>query len=234
MSDSRYEVRMTAKPSKKPATYQDVLDAPEHMVAEILDGELFVMPRPRRKHTENASSLGAFLKSTFDFGIGGPGGWRILDEPELHLGPDILVPDLAGWRDGRLIDSADEDEPFITVVPDWLCEVLSSGTARIDRMKKMPIYARETVRHVWLAAPVERAIEVFRLGERASILVGTLGGDDAIRAEPFADVAIAPAFVWGRPSAPPRPSRSSRRPSRRSDHAQSVAPDSVRSAAAER
>ena len=195
---------MVAKPSKKRATYQDVLDAPEHMVAEILDGELSLMPRPKRRHTENASSLGGFLKGAFDFGINGPGGWRILHEPELHLGPepDILVPDLAGWRDGRLVDAEDEDEPFITVVPDWVCEVQSPGTSRIDRMKKMPIYARERVGHVWLADPRERTIEVFRFARGDFTLVRTVGGDDPIQVEPFDAIAIAPAFVWGRPSHP--------------------------------
>ena len=103
---------MVGGPLRKRATYQDVLDAPENMVAEVLDGELHLMPRPRRRHTRSASALGAFLVSTFDLGINGPGGWRILDEPELHLGPepDIVVPDLAGWREGRLIDREDVDE----------------------------------------------------------------------------------------------------------------------------
>ena len=191
---------MVGDPSRRRATYQDVLDAPENMVAEVLDGELHLMPRPRRKHTRNASALGSFLVTAFDFGLNGPGGWTILVEPEIHLGaePDILVPDLAGWREGRLVDREDLDEPFITVVPDWLCEVLSPGTRRIDRMKKMPIYAREKVSHVWLADPEEHSIEVFRYAGTGFALVGTYGGEDPIRAEPFEAVEIPPAFVWGR------------------------------------
>lgn len=197
---------MAGDPIRKRATYQDVLDAPENMVAEVLDGELHLMPRPRRKHTRNASALGAFLVGSFDHGIHGPGGWTILDEPELHLGPepDILVPDLAGWREGRLIDKDDVDEPFITVVPDWVCEILSPGTRRTDRMKKMPIYAREKVGHVWLADPEERSIEVFRYAETGFMLVGTYGGEEAVRAEPFDALAIAPDFVWGRRPEPTR------------------------------
>ena len=191
---------MVGDPLRKRATYQDVLDAPENMVAEVLDGELHLMPRPRRRHTRSASTLGAFLLTTFDLGINGPGGWTILYEPELHLGPepDIVVPDLAGWREGRLIDREDLDEPFITVVPDWICEVLSPGTRRTDRMKKMPIFAREKVGHVWLADPAERSVEVFRFDGPRFTLVGTYGGDDAIRAEPFEAVEIPPDFIWGR------------------------------------
>jgi len=107
---------VVAKPSKKRATYQDVLDAPEHTVAEILGGELHLMPRPRPRHARNASALGAFLVGAFDFGLTGPGGWTILDEPELHLGPDpdIVVPDIAGWRDGRLVDEGDDEKAHFT------------------------------------------------------------------------------------------------------------------------
>lgn len=196
---------MVAKPRpKRRATYQDVLDAPENLVAEILDGELYLFPRPRPRHARNASALGAFLVTAFDFGINGPGGWTILDEPEIHFGPeddrDVVVPDIAGWREGRLI----EEPEFITVVPDWLCEVLSPSTARVDRMKKMPIYAREKIGHVWLADPETRMVEVYRFTKGRYSLVGTYGGDAAIRAEPFAEVEIPAAYFWGsRPPSPP-------------------------------
>lgn len=116
---------------------------------------------------------------------------------------DILVPDLGGWRAGRLIDLEDGDEAFITVVPDWVCEILSPGTLRIDRMKKMPIYAREKIGHVWLVDPRERTVEVFRHEGAGYVLVGTFGGDDAVRAEPFEAAEIPPAFLWGKDPAPP-------------------------------
>jgi Uma2 family endonuclease len=196
---------MVSDPRRKRATYQDVLDAPEHMVAEVLDGELHVMPRPRRRHLRTASGLGSLLFGAFDMGTGGPGGWRILDEPELHLGaePDIVVPDIGGWREGRLVDSEEIDEPFITVIPDWVCEILSPGTRRTDRMKKMPIYAREKVGHVWLVDPAERTVEVFRHEGSSYVLVGTFGGDASVRAEPFDAIEISPAYLWGRPGGAP-------------------------------
>jgi Uma2 family endonuclease len=193
---------MAAFPLRKRATYADVLSTPEPLIAEVLDGELHVMPRPRRAHLRTASGLGAFLFGAFQIGVGGPGGWTIIYEPELHLGPepDILVPDLGGWRAGRLVDRDDVDEPFITVVPDWVCEIASPGTARIDRMKKMPIYAREKVSHVWLVEPIERMVEVFRHEGASYVLVGTYGGDDGVRAEPFEAAEIPPAFLWGKQS----------------------------------
>lgn len=96
----------------------------------MLDRELHLVPRPRRSHLRSASGLGSFLFGAFHVGAGGPGGWTVLYEPEIHLGtePDIVVPDLAGWRSGRLVDRDDTDEAFITAVPDWVCEILSPGS----------------------------------------------------------------------------------------------------------
>ena len=190
---------MTTGAPKARATYQDVLDAPPDRIAEVIDGELHLTPRPKRRHLRSASGLGAFLFGAFDVGALGPGGWTILDEPEVHLGPepDILVPELGGWRDGRLDDDGWNDDAFITVVPDWVCEMLSPSTLRVDRMKKMPIYARERVPHVWLVDPRERTVEVFRFGDPRYTLIGTFGGDDALGAEPFDATPIPPAFLWG-------------------------------------
>ena len=170
------------------------------MTAQVIDGQLHTSPRPARAHLRAATGLGSFLFGAFQVGAGGPGGWTILYEPELHLGrdPDILVPDLGGWRAGRLVDDEGVDEPFIRVVPDWVCKILSAGTLRVDRMKKMPVYARENVGHVWLVEPRERTVEVFRHTGTRYELVGTFGGDDAVSAEPFDAVSIPPAFLWGK------------------------------------
>src|SRR2546430_2105276 len=108
---------------KKPATYEDLIRVPDGKVAEILDGELYATPRPAARHTRVASALGFEIGPPFDAGRGGPGGWWILDEPELHLRADVVVPDLAGWRRERLTISG--DPAAFTVVPDWICEVIS-------------------------------------------------------------------------------------------------------------
>src|SRR5262245_35621819 len=153
-----------SQPARRRATYEDILAAPEHMVAEIIDGELHLQPRPRRRHARSATGLGAVLTVAFDFGVSGPGGWVILDEPELHLGPepDIVVPDIAGWREERYPGDRDDDDAFWTEAPDWACEILSASTARVDRMKKVPIFARERVPHVWIVDPRDRTVEVLR------------------------------------------------------------------------
>ena len=123
------------------AGYQDVLDAPAHRVAEVLDGALYTHPRPAPLHTIAASHLGDELTSPFGKGRGGPGGWWTLDEPELHLATDILVPDLAGWRRERMAELP--DTPYFSLAPDWGCEVLSASTRRLDLHGKRPVYARE-------------------------------------------------------------------------------------------
>ena len=145
-------------PARRKALYENLYDLPEGVVGEILAGEIHVTPRPKGAHAVAASFLGGSMTPPFSFGIGGPGGWWILDEPELHLSEDVLVPDLAGWRKERL--PRIEDVAGFTVVPDWVCEILSPSTQVRDRTQKMSIYAREGVRHLWLVDPVARMVEV--------------------------------------------------------------------------
>jgi Uma2 family endonuclease len=184
-----------ASPVKPRATYDDLLGVPPHRVAEIVDGDLHVSPRPASRHALASSRLGSELGGPFDRGRGGPGGWWIIDEPELHFGQDALVPDLAGWRRQRMPDFP--DTPFFTLAPDWACEVVSPSTERLDRSKKMPIYAREKVSHLWLLNPALRTLEVYRLAEGGWLLLGTHEGAARVRAEPFDAVELDLAPLWG-------------------------------------
>lgn len=183
-------------PAHRPATYADLLRVPDHLVAEIIDGELYTNPRPALRHAVSSSVLGGDLNAAYQRGRGGPGGWWILDEPELHLGSNVLVPDLAGWRRVRLprIPVADA---FATLAPDWVCEVLSPSTYRLDRVKKLHVYAREGVAHAWLVHPGERTLEVLRLRGGRWVIVATHGGEAVLRAEPFEAVSIDLLELWG-------------------------------------
>ena len=177
----------------KRATYDDVLAAPENKVAEILDGELFLSPRPAPRHLLASSRLGGALVP-FEDGQGGPGGWWILDEPELHFGEDVVVPDLGGWRRERL--PAIPDTAFFSLAPDWVCEVLSPSTERVDRGRKLRIYAAAGVAHAWLVNPLERTLEVLRLRDGAWTIVAVCGGSDAVRIEPFEAIELALGRLW--------------------------------------
>jgi Uma2 family endonuclease len=189
------------KPARKRATYQDVLDAPEHEVAEIVDGELFLAPRPAGPHSRVASVLGGELLPAVDRGKNGPGGWIILDEPELHLGEDILVPDLAGWRRERMPGVG--DVAFFTLAPDWLCEVLSPSTERLDRAQKLPLYAAAGVRNAWLIHPRNRTLEVLRLHEGMWLTVAVHRDAQRVRAEPFEAIELDLAVLWADIVLPP-------------------------------
>lgn len=173
---------------------------PPEMVAEILDGELYAFPRPARPHTRAASRLSRRL-GPFDDDEG-PNGWVILIEPELHLGPrpDKIVPDLAGWRRARMPDAIGPDDapPYYDLAPDWVGEILSPRTERIDRGKKMRIYRRESVGHVWLLNPLVQTLEVYRLESGGWRLVETYEGEEAIRAEPFEAMELALGSLWAR------------------------------------
>lgn len=178
------------KPEKRPAEYRDLFSLPDNLVGEIIDGELHTHPRPAPRHARASSSLGIEIGGPFDQGKGGgPGGWWILDEPELHLGPDVVVPALAGWRRERL--SRLPDTAWIEISPDWVCEVLSPATARVDRMLKMPRYASNEIPGCWLVDPHSKTLEAFALREGQWVLLASFVDDAEVSAEPFAAVSFA-------------------------------------------
>jgi len=186
-------------PKPRPArpTYDDLRRVPPDKVAEIVDGELVVSPRPAVRHARAATVLSADLGGPFDRpagGGGGPGGWWLLFEPEQHLGDDVLVPDLAGWRRERMPKVP--DVPFFNLAPDWVCEVTSPATRALDRVRKMPIYARERVGHVWLLDPIDKLLEVFRLEGQGWLLVSAHEGAAKVKAQPFEVAEIDLGRFW--------------------------------------
>jgi Uma2 family endonuclease len=189
-ANSRYDRSMT----RRPATYEDLLAVPEHLVAEILAGELFTFPRPAPRHASATSVLGSDLNGPYQRGRGGPGGWWILDEPELHLGADVVVPDLGGWKRDRM--PALPRTAFFETPPDWVGEVLSRSTALHDRLRKLPVYARAGVRWLWLVDPLVRSLEVFRLHEGAWLLDRVVGADDEVAIPPFEAVTVRLSDLW--------------------------------------
>ncbi len=179
---------------RKPATYADLEALPPNKVGELIAGELYASPRPASPHATAAFILAVELGGPFHRGRGGPGGWVLLGEPELHLGEDVLVPDLAGWRRERMPHIP--RVPFFTLAPDWVCEVRSPSTATLDRKVKVPVYARAGVRHVWLLDPDARSLEVLRL-EGGQYTLHAVHEDVAhVRAEPFEALELELAALW--------------------------------------
>jgi Uma2 family endonuclease len=179
---------------RRPATYQDVLDAPEHMVAELIGGALHLHPRPAPRHTRASSSLGVRIGGPFDSGPDGPGGWWILDEPELHLRDDVLVPDLAGWRRERM--PALPETAWFELAPDWACEVLSASTRALDLTDKRRVYAGARIGHLWLVDPHARTLEAFALKDDAWTLIAALKDDEEVRVPPFDAIAFPLSVLW--------------------------------------
>ncbi len=171
------------KQKQRPAAYSDIEALPDNMVGEIIFGVLHSHPRPAPRHSRASSRLGGELDGPFDQGRGGPGGWIILDEPELHLGPHVVVPDLAGWKRERLTPFP--ETAFIETPPDWLCEVLSPSTQAIDRTDKLTVYAEFGVKHCWFVDPIARTLEVLALTGGKWMIEATFKDDDAVAASPF-------------------------------------------------
>ncbi len=187
---------MSKKPPRREATYEDLEALPPHVVGEIMAGELYASPRPASGHAHALTQLGYELVGPFNRGKGGPGGWLLLFEPELHLGRDVLVPDMAGWRRERMPEMP--DTVGFLLAPDWVCEVLSPSTVALDRGRKMGVYAREGVKHLWLVDPVAQVLEVYRLEGTQWLLLSTHVGAAEVRAAPFEAHALDLGALWGR------------------------------------
>ena len=182
----------------RPATYDDLVALPENLVGEIVDDELWASPRPAPKHSRAEFAVSSILGPAFQFGETGPGGWQFLVEPELHLASDVLVPDIAAWRADRM--PVLPRASFVATAPDWVCEVLSPSTARLDREKKLHIYAEHGVGHAWLVDPIPGTLEVLRReqhGDNAAwMLVATHAGDAVARLEPFEAIEFQLSLLW--------------------------------------
>ncbi len=183
-----------AEPPSRLATYDDLYALPANRVGEIVHGVLHSHPRPAPRHSRSASILGGNLVSPFDIGRDGPGGWWILDEPECHLGAHVLVPDLAGWRRERM--PALPETAWFELTPDWVCEILSPGTARLDRVQKMPIYAVAGVEHLWLVDPDLRTLEAYRREGNSWLLLGGHADQDVVRVAPFDAIELELRLLW--------------------------------------
>ena len=186
-----------SSPEEKRATYQDVLDAPPNRVAEVVGGALYTHPRPAMPHARDSSRLGAMLNLPFDSdrsSLSGPGGWWIVDGPELHLGEDIVVPDLAGWRRKNMPEYP--VAAYCSQAPDWACEVLSPSTRTLDEGPKRAIYAREGVAHLWFVDPDNRSLRAFALRDGRYALVGKRAEDEPVSLPPFDAIEFSLTDLW--------------------------------------
>jgi len=188
----------TATRPEKRATYDQVLNAPKNMSAEILEGRLVLMPKPAPRHIHAASRLGGILGPPFDEKIGGPGGWWIFDEPELHFGeepdPEVADPDLAGWRKERMLKRP--ETAYFGIVPDWTCEIISPSSKTYDREVKPRVYAKFGVGYYWLVDPPNHTLETFVLRNGTLTLAETFRDGDQVAAPPFHEITFSLGRLW--------------------------------------
>jgi Uma2 family endonuclease len=186
-------VAMT-QPAQRTATYEDLLAVPEHQVAEILFGRLVTHPHPAPQYVSAATALSGILGTAVQPKAGESGGWAFMTEPKLHLGPHVLVPDLAAWRREKLRGLP--EKAWIDVTPDWVCEVLSPSTERYDRCEKRTIYAKAGVGHLWFVGPRSEMLEAYELTNGKWLVLGAFFGDAQIIAPPFGDVTFPLGLLW--------------------------------------
>ena len=179
----------------RPASYADLEAVPSHLVAEILSGELVTHPRPVPRHGVATNAVSGILSGPYQFGMNGPGGWIFADEPELHLGDNVVVPDLAGWRRERLTPAAVE-KAYIEVAPDWVLEVLSPSTEKYDKGEKRRIYAAHGVRNLWLLDPRSQSLETFILTDTSWLVGDAYFGTTGVCATPFNAITFPLGLLW--------------------------------------
>lgn len=169
---------------------------PKNMTGEIINGRLIAMPRPAGIHCQAESALGADILFPYQYGRGGPGGWWIVDEPEVHFIRDIevVVPDIAGWRKERMPRQPRTHR--YEVVPDWVCEIASPSTAKLDRIEKMPLYAKYGVQYLWLVDPLLKTLETYELCNGRWSNVKNYKDNDAVSAVPFNEITLQLDDLW--------------------------------------
>ncbi|PZN73304.1 MAG: hypothetical protein DM484_22995 [Candidatus Methylumidiphilus alinenensis] len=187
---------MSALPRPTQDLYAELCDLPPHVTGEIIGGKLYTQPRPAGPHAMSGSTLGMDIGAAFQRGKGGPGGWWIIDEPEIHFVRDVVVcvPDIAGWRKERM-PKIPKGHRF-EIAPDWACEVLSPSTGKKDRVVKMPVYAQFGVSFLWLVHPLDRTLEAFALHEGCWTVIGLFQDDETVQVAPFAELALNLGDLW--------------------------------------
>lgn len=189
--------RGMAQPAARPATYDDLVALPPHVVGQLVFGVLHAHPRPAPKHAQASTTLVQELGPPFRRGRGGPGGWLILSEPEIHLGEHVVVPDLCGWRRERMPEMP-VDRAYFVLAPDWVCEILSPSTASLDRGDKSKLYAAHGVKHVWFVDPEARTLEVLSLEEKGYLVADVFSGEAKVPAAPFDAIELELGLLWAR------------------------------------
>lgn len=177
------------------ATYQDVLDAPHDKIAQVVDGELWLQPRPNVGHARAATRLTGQLDDAFGRRRSGFGGWTILFEPEIHVAGSILVPDIAGWR-RESVDELDLEAAFFDVRPDWVCEILSPSTQVLDRTRKMDTYGSEGVAYLWFVDPAAQLLEAYQQSPDGWLRLGTWSEDAKPNVAPFDKLDLELGLLW--------------------------------------
>jgi Uma2 family endonuclease len=186
-----------AEAARQNATYEDLLALPPHVTGQIVFGVLHAHPRPAPKHAQAASTLAEELGPPFKRGRGGPGGWLILFEPEIHLGAHVVAPDLAGWRRERMPEMP-VDKAYFELAPDWVCEVLSPSTASLDRGDKLKVWRSYEVSHVWFVDPEACTLEILEKDAKGYRVFEVFSGTAKIRAVPFDAIELELGALWAR------------------------------------
>jgi Uma2 family endonuclease len=184
-----------ARPQSRPATAADIAHAER---LEVLGGEIAEKASPSAEHGAAQFAFGELLTpfNRRPGGGGGPGGWWLMTEVEVELeAHEVFLPDIAGWRRERA--PARPRGRAVRLRPDWVCEIRSASTARVDSVAKLRVYHRCGVPHYWICDPDTETLLVYRWSEAGYVAVLSAQRGERVRAEPFDAIEIAVGVLFG-------------------------------------
>jgi len=177
------------------ATYQDILDAPDDMRAEVVNGELHLLPRAAPRHQRFSFLFGNALETSLRDRKSGHSGWVFIPDTNVHLSDhDICGPDIAGWRVETMPDVP--ETAHITIRPDWVCEIISPSSERLDRHDKFAMYANFGIPYYWIVDHRNRLVEAYALEQGRWVAIGVGSNDDAISFAPFDTIGLELGRLW--------------------------------------
>lgn len=149
---------------KRVYTYRDYLNWNEDQRIEILEGELYMQAAPSRRHQEILSEL---HRQIANYLVGKdckvyPAPFEVcletIEIPEQII--NVFEPDLS-----IICDKSKLDDRGCKGAPDWIIEITSPSTARVDKIKKFNKYEEAGVKEYWIIEPDENIVSVFTLGD---------------------------------------------------------------------
>ena len=170
-------------PQERIYTIEDIYALPEETRAELIDGRIYYMAPPSRRHLDISFSLSRSIADYIDSKhwsckvYPAPFAVFLNEDDKNYVEPDISV----------ICDHSKLTDKGCTGAPDWIIEIVSPGSRRMDYMTKLFKYRSAGVREYWIVDPEKNRILVYDFAREET---GDYTFSDTIKAGIYSDFAI--------------------------------------------